>query len=141
MPFGNGTRACPGNELANLEILVFLHHLTTKYRLAKWIITKDTVIATSFSLMGGIIQNQNVLNDSNCNCYYFMQVVFDRCKKWDSIWPFCHSTEWIAHNTISQELNITRIKSGGTLTLAGKQLAKDGKITLPKIFKFVNQRK
>ncbi|KAG5099264.1 hypothetical protein JHK82_044316 [Glycine max] len=32
MPFGNGTRACPGNELANLEILVFLHHLTTKYR-------------------------------------------------------------------------------------------------------------
>ncbi|KAH1205236.1 Abscisic acid 8'-hydroxylase 1 [Glycine max] len=89
MPFGNGTRACPGNELANLEILV----------------------------------------------------VFDRCKKWDSIWPFCHSTEWIAHNTISQELNITRIKSGGTLTMAWKQLAKYGKITLPKIFKFVNQRK
>ncbi|KAL4325753.1 hypothetical protein GQ457_11G020290 [Hibiscus cannabinus] len=32
MPFGNGTHACPGNELAKLEILVFLHHLTTKYR-------------------------------------------------------------------------------------------------------------
>ncbi|KAG4951819.1 hypothetical protein JHK84_045174 [Glycine max] len=31
MPFGNGTHACPGNELAKLEILVFLHHLTTEY--------------------------------------------------------------------------------------------------------------
>ncbi|XP_020576088.1 abscisic acid 8'-hydroxylase 1-like [Phalaenopsis equestris] len=34
MPFGNGTHACPGNELAKLEILVLLHHLTTKYRWA-----------------------------------------------------------------------------------------------------------
>ncbi|OVA18363.1 Cytochrome P450 [Macleaya cordata] len=32
MPFGSGTHACPGNELAKLEILVLLHHLTTKYR-------------------------------------------------------------------------------------------------------------
>ncbi|XP_044505080.1 abscisic acid 8'-hydroxylase CYP707A2-like [Mangifera indica] len=32
MPFGNGTHSCPGNELAKLEILVLLHHLTTKYR-------------------------------------------------------------------------------------------------------------
>ncbi|XP_050210874.1 abscisic acid 8'-hydroxylase CYP707A2 [Mercurialis annua] len=32
MPFGNGTHACPGNELAKVEILVLLHHLTTKYR-------------------------------------------------------------------------------------------------------------
>ncbi|EPS66684.1 hypothetical protein M569_08091, partial [Genlisea aurea] len=32
MPFGNGIHSCPGNELAKLEILVLLHHLTTKYR-------------------------------------------------------------------------------------------------------------
>ncbi|ESW28336.1 hypothetical protein PHAVU_003G278400 [Phaseolus vulgaris] len=32
MPFGNGSHACPGNELAKLEILVLLHHLITKYR-------------------------------------------------------------------------------------------------------------
>lgn len=32
MPFGNGTHSCPGNELAKLEILVLIHHLTTKYR-------------------------------------------------------------------------------------------------------------
>ncbi|XP_010275152.1 PREDICTED: abscisic acid 8'-hydroxylase 1-like [Nelumbo nucifera] len=32
MPFGNGAHSCPGNELAKLEILVLLHHLTTKYR-------------------------------------------------------------------------------------------------------------
>lgn len=32
MPFGSGTHACPGNELAKLEMLVLVHHLTTKYR-------------------------------------------------------------------------------------------------------------
>lgn len=31
MPFGDGTHSCPGNELAKLEMLVLLHHLTTKY--------------------------------------------------------------------------------------------------------------
>ncbi|ONK60175.1 uncharacterized protein A4U43_C08F15190 [Asparagus officinalis] len=30
--FGSGTYSCPGNELAKLEMLVLLHHLTTKYR-------------------------------------------------------------------------------------------------------------
>lgn len=32
MPFGNGTHSCPGNELAKMEILVLIHHMTTKYR-------------------------------------------------------------------------------------------------------------
>ncbi|XP_073020231.1 abscisic acid 8'-hydroxylase CYP707A2-like isoform X2 [Primulina eburnea] len=32
MPFGSGAHSCPGNELAKLEILVLVHHLTTKYR-------------------------------------------------------------------------------------------------------------
>ncbi|KAL5724551.1 (+)-abscisic acid 8'-hydroxylase [Ranunculus cassubicifolius] len=32
IPFGSGTHSCPGNELAKLEILVLLHHLTTNYR-------------------------------------------------------------------------------------------------------------
>ncbi|XP_057965132.1 abscisic acid 8'-hydroxylase 4 [Malania oleifera] len=32
MPFGNGVHACPGNELAKLEMLVFVHHLVTKFR-------------------------------------------------------------------------------------------------------------
>ncbi|KAG6409757.1 hypothetical protein SASPL_127799 [Salvia splendens] len=32
IPFGSGVHSCPGNELAKLEILVLLHHLTTKYR-------------------------------------------------------------------------------------------------------------
>ncbi|PON68805.1 Cytochrome P450 [Trema orientale] len=32
MPFGNGVHSCPGSELAKLEMLIFLHHLTTTYR-------------------------------------------------------------------------------------------------------------
>ncbi|KAF7128034.1 hypothetical protein RHSIM_Rhsim11G0037500 [Rhododendron simsii] len=35
LPFGNGTHSCPGNELAKLEILIFIHHMTTKYRWVK----------------------------------------------------------------------------------------------------------
>lgn len=32
MPFGNGVHSCPGSELAKLEMLIILHHLTTTYR-------------------------------------------------------------------------------------------------------------
>lgn len=32
LPFGNGAHACPGNELAKLEMLVLIHHLVTGYR-------------------------------------------------------------------------------------------------------------
>ncbi|GKV32907.1 hypothetical protein SLEP1_g41473 [Rubroshorea leprosula] len=32
MPFGTGVHSCPGSELAKLEMLVLLHHLTTTYR-------------------------------------------------------------------------------------------------------------
>ncbi|CAK9327009.1 unnamed protein product [Citrullus colocynthis] len=32
MPFGNGVHSCPGSEMAKLEMLVLLHHLTTTYR-------------------------------------------------------------------------------------------------------------
>ncbi|PON94191.1 Cytochrome P450 [Trema orientale] len=32
MPFGSGIHACPGNELAKLEILIMVHHLVTNFR-------------------------------------------------------------------------------------------------------------
>ncbi|WOL06569.1 abscisic acid 8'-hydroxylase 3-like [Canna indica] len=32
LPFGSGVHACPGNELAKLEMLILIHHLVTKYR-------------------------------------------------------------------------------------------------------------
>eukprot|EP01018_Ginkgo_biloba_P032437 Gb_30377 [translate_table: standard] len=35
LPFGNGVHSCPGSELAKLEMLILIHHLTTKYRTPK----------------------------------------------------------------------------------------------------------
>ncbi|KAJ0796121.1 putative (+)-abscisic acid 8'-hydroxylase [Helianthus annuus] len=32
MPFGIGAHSCPGNELAKLEMLILIHHLTTSFR-------------------------------------------------------------------------------------------------------------
>ncbi|GLJ12041.1 hypothetical protein SUGI_0182670 [Cryptomeria japonica] len=32
MPFGSGAHSCPGNELAKLEMLILIHHMTTKFR-------------------------------------------------------------------------------------------------------------
>ncbi|KAF8030539.1 hypothetical protein BT93_E2849 [Corymbia citriodora subsp. variegata] len=32
MPFGSGVHACPGNELAKLELLTLIHHVVTKFR-------------------------------------------------------------------------------------------------------------
>uniref|UniRef100_M1CFE1 (+)-abscisic acid 8'-hydroxylase n=1 Tax=Solanum tuberosum TaxID=4113 RepID=M1CFE1_SOLTU len=43
MPFGNGAHACPGNELAKLEMLILIHHLVTKFRF-----DNDIIFATRF---------------------------------------------------------------------------------------------
>ncbi|KAK9713526.1 hypothetical protein RND81_06G032900 [Saponaria officinalis] len=32
MPFGYGSHACPGNEVAKLLIIIFIHHLVTQFR-------------------------------------------------------------------------------------------------------------
>ncbi|GLT39003.1 hypothetical protein SLA2020_132130 [Shorea laevis] len=32
LPYGNGVHSCPGNEVAKLEILVFIHHLVNNFR-------------------------------------------------------------------------------------------------------------
>ncbi|KAL6273725.1 hypothetical protein ACE6H2_024417 [Prunus campanulata] len=32
MPFGNGLHTCPGNEVAKLQMLIFIHHLVNKFR-------------------------------------------------------------------------------------------------------------
>lgn len=35
LPFGAGSRLCPGNDLAKLEILIFLHYFLLNYRLER----------------------------------------------------------------------------------------------------------
>lgn len=35
LPFGGGSRLCPGNDLAKLEISVFLHHFLLDYQLKR----------------------------------------------------------------------------------------------------------
>ncbi|KAL4600295.1 hypothetical protein ACB092_11G188500 [Castanea dentata] len=35
LPFGAGTRLCPGNDLAKLEISIFLHHFLLNYQLER----------------------------------------------------------------------------------------------------------
>ncbi|XP_076936496.1 ent-kaurenoic acid oxidase 1-like isoform X1 [Bidens hawaiensis] len=35
LPFGAGTRLCPGNDLAKLEIAIFLHHFLLNYQLER----------------------------------------------------------------------------------------------------------
>ncbi|XP_073042325.1 LOW QUALITY PROTEIN: abscisic acid 8'-hydroxylase 2-like [Primulina eburnea] len=42
MPFGSGRHSCPGSDLAKLEMLIILHHLTTTFRW-KVIGAKDAV--------------------------------------------------------------------------------------------------
>ncbi|KAL8268385.1 hypothetical protein R6Q59_002183 [Mikania micrantha] len=35
LPFGGGSRLCPGNDLAKLEISIFLHHFLLKYKVER----------------------------------------------------------------------------------------------------------
>lgn len=41
---------------------------------------------------------------------YIMQVVCGGCTEWDTIWSFCSSPEWIAHQIISEERGYTNTK-------------------------------
>ncbi|KAL7156812.1 hypothetical protein ABFS83_02G034400 [Erythranthe nasuta] len=47
MPFGNGAHSCPGNELARLEMLIFIHHLVNRL---KWevVSSQDTIQYSPF---------------------------------------------------------------------------------------------
>lgn len=102
MPFGNGTHACPGNELAKLEMLVILHHLTTKYRLVNLVI--HILPNHSFLFWVQSFERVHIYNVTNNHMIMIMmQVVYGRCSKWDPIWSFCSSSEWLAHHIASQE--------------------------------------
>ncbi|KAF8397461.1 hypothetical protein HHK36_016378 [Tetracentron sinense] len=48
MPFGSGLHSCPGSELAKLEMLVFLHHLTTTYRSLSLSLSQSHLLRQAF---------------------------------------------------------------------------------------------
>ncbi|KAI3520479.1 hypothetical protein L1887_09928 [Cichorium endivia] len=44
VPFGGGPRMCPGKEYARLEVLVFMHHLVTKFKWEKVIPNEQIIV-------------------------------------------------------------------------------------------------
>ncbi|XP_072148346.1 abscisic acid 8'-hydroxylase 3 isoform X1 [Setaria viridis] len=51
LPFGNGLHACPGNELAKLEMLVLIHHLVTGYRCVPLLADPPYILSISLVLV------------------------------------------------------------------------------------------
>ncbi|OVA13921.1 Cytochrome P450 [Macleaya cordata] len=50
VPFGGGPRICPGKEYARLQILVFMHHMVTRYKWEKLINNDQKLIFSPFPL-------------------------------------------------------------------------------------------
>lgn len=112
LAFGSGTHSCPGNELAKLEILVLLHHLTTKYRL----VSRNHHIPShrfpfplfpeDWPLQIGqlftIFSQRTVAEHLLTSFVARLQVVVDGSSGRNPVRAFCSSPEWPANPTVPE---------------------------------------
>ncbi|KAH9656048.1 Abscisic acid 8'-hydroxylase 4 [Citrus sinensis] len=88
VPFGLGVHACPGNELAKLEMLILIHHLVTEFRY------KFTLTTASSSLHG-----KSWARKMGFNTAHF------RFRKKDSRLDFGESLVEIANSIVTKNLS------------------------------------
>lgn len=80
MPFGNGLHACPGRELAKLEMLILIHHLLTNFRQCLL-----NVIQSIYGTKNGAPIDFDM-------AVLLLQVGLGGISKWDSVWPIPSSS-------------------------------------------------
>lgn len=54
VPFGGGGHQCPGKDFVRVEILVFMHHLVTKFKLEKLIPNEQIIFSPVPKLEKGL---------------------------------------------------------------------------------------
>lgn len=115
VPFGLGVHACPGNELAKLEMLILIHHLVTEFRY------KFTLTTASSSLRRGTETSSNTcpLNIFDNSVFLFsgfadgkswalkmgFNTAHSRCLKKDSRLDFGKSPVGIANSILTNNLS------------------------------------